>query len=68
MVCQGRIDDFPVELLLDLYKNQVSQLARHLGVPEYVLGEAPSPDMFKGIGDEDSSVTPTKRLTRSRMW
>ena len=47
------IDDLPVELLLGLYKNQVRQLGRHLGVPEYILGEKPSPDMFKGIGDED---------------
>ena len=47
------IDDLPIEALLGLYKNQVRQLARFLGVPAEILGEAPSPDMFKGIRDED---------------
>mgnify|MGYP001104891571 CR=1 FL=1 len=47
------IDDLPIEALLGLYKNQVYQLAKFLGVPEEILKEAPSPDMFKGIGDED---------------
>jgi len=47
------VDDLPVETILGLYKNQVRQLARYLEVPEKILGEAPSPDMFKKIGDED---------------
>lgn len=47
------VDDLPYEILLNLYKNQVRQLAVYLGVPSYILDEAPSPDMFKGIGDED---------------
>ena len=47
------VDDLPLEVLLNLYKNQVKQLAGYLGVPDYILDEAPSPDMFKGIGDED---------------
>ena len=47
------VDDLPIEVLLDLYKNQVRQLGEYLGIPDYVLSEAPSPDMFKGIGDED---------------
>ena len=47
------VDDLPVELLLDLYKSQVRQLGEYLGVPSEILGEAPSPDMLVGIGDED---------------
>ena len=47
------IDDLSIEPLLGLYKNQVRQLARFLGVPSEILGEAPAPDMFKGISDED---------------
>ncbi len=47
------VDDLPIEILLGLYKNQVRQLGRYLGVPDYILNEAPSPDMFKGIGDEE---------------
>ena len=50
---KGGVDDLPIEILLSLYKNQVRQLARYLGVPENILGEVPSPDMFKGIGDEE---------------
>jgi NAD+ synthase len=47
------VDDLPNETLLGLYKNQVRQLALYLGVPDYILGETPSPDMFKGICDEE---------------
>jgi NAD+ synthase len=47
------VDDLPIEVLLPLYKNQVRQLGKFLDVPECILNEAPSPDMFKGIGDED---------------
>lgn len=47
------VDDLPIETILGLYKNQVRQLARYLGVPGEILGEAPSPDMLKVIGDED---------------
>jgi NAD+ synthase len=47
------VDDLPIETILGLYKNQVRQLARYLGVPPEILEEAPSPDMFKQIGDED---------------
>ena len=47
------IDDLPVELILDLYKGQVRQLAEYYEVPESITREKPSPDMFKGLGDED---------------
>lgn len=47
------IDDLPIEPLLGLYKSQVWQLARSLGVPERIIKAPPSPDMFKGMTDED---------------
>ncbi len=47
------VDDLPVETLLGLYKNQVRQLAKYLGLPDYIISQAPSPDMFIGIGDEE---------------
>lgn len=47
------VDDLPVEPILGLYKNQVRQLARYVGVPEEILREASSPDMLKRIGDEN---------------
>jgi NAD+ synthase len=36
----------------DLYKHQVFQLSRHLGLPECVLEKAPSADLFEGQTDE----------------
>ena len=36
----------------DLYKTQIFQLARHLGLPESVVGKAPSADLWEGQTDE----------------
>jgi len=36
----------------DLYKHQVWQLARHLGLPEQVVAKRPSADLFPGQTDE----------------
>lgn len=36
----------------DLYKHQVFQLARHLGLPREVIEKAPSADLFAGQTDE----------------
>lgn len=36
----------------DLYKGQVWQLARHLGLPAQVIGKAPSADLWPGQTDE----------------
>jgi NAD+ synthase len=47
------VDDLPIELIMDLYKGQVRQLAEYYDVPESITREKPSPDMFKGLGDED---------------
>lgn len=46
------IDDMPVSPLLELYKNQLRQLACCLDVLPQIIDAAPSPDMFKGVGDE----------------
>ncbi|NLN70661.1 MAG: NAD+ synthase [Chloroflexi bacterium] len=37
----------------DLYKTQVRQLARHLGVPDAVINKAPSADLWEGQTDEN---------------
>jgi NAD+ synthase len=37
----------------DLYKHQVRQLARHLGLPASVIDKAPSADLFAGQNDEE---------------
>jgi NAD+ synthase len=36
----------------DLYKTQVRQLARHMGVPESILAKPPSADLWPGQTDE----------------
>jgi NAD+ synthase len=40
-----------IEPLLPLYKTQVRQLARYLGVSEKIMDKAPSPDLIPGIVD-----------------
>ncbi|HKK70141.1 MAG TPA: NAD+ synthase [Candidatus Krumholzibacteria bacterium] len=37
----------------DLYKTQVRQLARYLGVPQVVIDKPPSADLWQGQTDED---------------
>ncbi|MCY3572702.1 MAG: NAD+ synthase [Chloroflexi bacterium] len=39
--------------IADLYKAQVRQLARHLGIPEAIINKAPSADLWAGQTDED---------------
>ena len=39
--------------IADLYKHQVRQLARHLGVPRSVIDKPPSADLWVGQTDED---------------
>ena len=46
------VDDLPNQPLIGLYKTQVQQLARYLGVPGEIRQQAPSPDMMRGISDE----------------
>jgi len=41
-----------VNPLGDLYKNQVFQLARHLGIPDSILTKPPSADLYHGQTDE----------------
>lgn len=42
----------PVNPLGDLFKTQVVQLARHLGVPEAVIAQPPTADLVQGQTDE----------------
>ncbi len=45
-------DSPPVNPLGDLYKTQVLALARHLGVPEAIVGKPPTADLVAGQTDE----------------
>jgi len=51
---KGGIDDLPFSPIIGLYKTQVIQLAKYLGLPCEILNQAPSPDMLKGITDESA--------------
>ncbi|MBS3933985.1 MAG: NAD+ synthase [Truepera sp.] len=42
----------PVNPLGDLFKTQVWALAKHLGVPEVIIGKPPSADLIPGQSDE----------------
>lgn len=37
----------------DLYKTQIFELARHLGVPDVIVSKPPSADLWEGQADED---------------
>jgi NAD+ synthase (glutamine-hydrolysing) len=51
-------DSPPINPLGDLFKTQVWALARHLGVPEVIVGKAPSADLVVGQTDEsDFGIT-----------
>jgi NAD+ synthase (glutamine-hydrolysing) len=45
-------DSPPINPLGDLFKTQVWSLARHLGVPDVIVGKAPSADLVVGQTDE----------------
>lgn len=46
-------DSPPINPLGDLFKAQVWQLARHLGVPADIVDKPASADLIKGVHDED---------------
>lgn len=41
-----------IDPIADLYKTQVRQLARFVGVPQRIIEKAPSPDLVPGMTDE----------------
>ena len=54
-------DSPPINPLGDLFKTQVWALARHLGVPDVIIGKAPSADLVVGQTDEgDFGITYAK--------
>jgi NAD+ synthase len=48
--------------IIDLYKTQVFKMAGYLGVPDYILSKAPSPDLIPGLNDEDALGITYKEL------
>jgi len=48
--------------IIDLYKTQVFKMAGYLGIPDYILNKAPSPDLIPGLDDEDALGITYKKL------
>ena len=48
--------------IIDLYKTQVFKMAGYLGIPDYILNKAPSPDLVPGLDDEDALGITYKKL------
>ena len=46
-------DSPPINPLGDLFKTQVWQLARHLGVPDVIVDKPATADLVRGVNDED---------------
>ena len=46
----GSADIMP---LLNLYKTQVWEAAKYLGVPEVIINKVPTPDLIPGLNDEE---------------
>ena len=55
----GGVDLLPIG---DLYKYQVYELAKELGVPESIISKAPSAGLFAGQTDEDELGLSYKEL------
>jgi NAD+ synthase len=52
----------------DLYKSQVRQLAQEMGVPEAIIGKAPSADLWPGQTDEAEANFTYPQLDRLLYW
>lgn len=57
-----------VNPLGDLYKTQVRQLARHLGVPERIVAKAPTADLWPGQTDEGELGFTYEQVDRALYW
>ena len=58
----------PVNPLGDLYKTQVRQLARHLGVPSAIIDKPPSADLQPGQTDESDMKIVYERADQILNW
>ena len=58
-------DSPPINPLGDLFKTQVWNLARHLGVPDVIIDKPASADLVRGVHDEDELGISYHRAIRS---
>ena len=52
----------------DLYKTQIRQMAADMGVPERVIGKAPSADLWPGQTDEEEGGFRYEEIDRLLYW
>jgi NAD+ synthase len=48
--------------IMGLYKTQVIELARHLGIPTHIINKQPSPDLIPGLVDENAIGLPYSKM------
>ncbi len=61
-------DSPPINPLGDLFKTQVWELARHLGVPEVIVGKPPTADLVVGQTDEGDFGISYERADTILNW
>ncbi len=61
-------DSPPINPIGDLYKSQVWQLAKHLGVPEVIVNKPATADLVKGQTDESDLGIPYPKADRILFW
>jgi NAD+ synthetase len=61
-------DSPPINPLGDLYKTQIWQLARHVGVPDEIVDKPPSADLIEGQTDEADLGVPYARADQILHW
>ena len=61
-------DSPPINPLGDLFKTQVWDLARHLGVPDVIIDKPASADLVRGVNDEDELGISYHRADRILHW
>jgi NAD+ synthase len=61
-------DSPPINPLGDLFKTQVWELARHLGVPEVIIDKPASADLVSGVHDEDELGISYRRADPILHW
>ncbi|MCH7932373.1 MAG: NAD+ synthase [Gemmatimonadetes bacterium] len=61
-------DSPPINPLGDLFKTQVWDLARHLGVPDVIIDKPASADLVRGVNDEDELGISYRRADPILHW
>jgi len=61
----GAVD---IEPVADLYKTEIFQLARHIGVPETIINKPPSADLWENQTDEEELGLKYEEIDQILWW